>query len=109
MAEERSMLTLTKLNSPDRASQKVSTLIDMATICQYDKREEDQLLQKSCPLRSTVRFNELPQIEKGLLAHGPVESSNVKSQYVIDASEYIEDVLVLGKAVDAADEAISAP
>jgi hypothetical protein len=40
MAEERSMSTLTKLNSPDRASQKVSTLIDMASIRQHYKREE---------------------------------------------------------------------
>lgn len=41
MAEERTMSTLTKLNSPDRAAQKVSTLIDMATIRQYYKREEN--------------------------------------------------------------------
>jgi hypothetical protein len=40
MAEERSMSTLTKQNSPDRASQKVSTLIDMALIRQHYKREE---------------------------------------------------------------------
>ncbi|KAG8786108.1 hypothetical protein FRC12_016912 [Ceratobasidium sp. 428] len=81
----------------------------MATIRQYYKREEDQLLQKSRPLRSTVRFNKLPQIKKGPLAHGPVEPSDVESQYVIDASDYIEDVLALGKAVDAVDEVISTP
>jgi hypothetical protein len=40
MSEERSMSTITKLNSPDRASQKVSTLIDMVTIRQHYKREE---------------------------------------------------------------------
>ncbi|CEL56164.1 hypothetical protein RSOLAG1IB_11852 [Rhizoctonia solani AG-1 IB] len=40
MAEERTMSTITKLNSPDRASQKVGTLIDMTTIRQYYKREE---------------------------------------------------------------------
>ena len=42
MAEERSMSTITKLNSPDRASQKVSTLIDMVAIRQYYKRKENQ-------------------------------------------------------------------
>lgn len=42
MAEERSTSTLTKLNSPDRASQKVSTLIDMAAIRQHYKRKENQ-------------------------------------------------------------------
>lgn len=43
MAEERSMSTLTKLNSPDRASQNVSTLINMTAIRQHYKREEKSL------------------------------------------------------------------
>jgi hypothetical protein len=40
MAEERTMSTITKLNSPDRGSQKVSTLIDMVKIRQHYRREE---------------------------------------------------------------------
>lgn len=42
MAEERSMSTITKLNSLDRASQKVSTLINMTMIRQHYKREENK-------------------------------------------------------------------
>ncbi|KAF8594843.1 hypothetical protein BDV93DRAFT_458235, partial [Ceratobasidium sp. AG-I] len=49
MAEERTMSTITKLNSPDRASQKVSTLIDMVAIRQHYKREE-KAITKVCSL-----------------------------------------------------------
>ncbi|KAG8770798.1 hypothetical protein FRC12_004041 [Ceratobasidium sp. 428] len=109
MAEERSMSTLTKLNSPDRASQKVSTLIDMATIRQYYKREENQLLQILRPTFPTVRFTELPRIEKNSPAHEPVEPSDIEKQHTIDASEHIEDVLSLGKPTHGEDEAAPAP
>jgi hypothetical protein len=44
MAEERTMSVITKMNSPDRASQKVSTLFDMTLIRQYYKREETSML-----------------------------------------------------------------
>ncbi|KAH7338363.1 hypothetical protein B0J17DRAFT_421231 [Rhizoctonia solani] len=59
MSEERTMSTITKLNSPDRSSQKVSTLIDMATIRQYYKREEALRHLNSRSLRPTVRFADL--------------------------------------------------
>ncbi|KAG9088643.1 hypothetical protein FRC07_012497 [Ceratobasidium sp. 392] len=58
MAEERTMSAITKMNSPDRASQKVSTLFDMALIRQYYKREENTTLKKHRP-RPTVRFADL--------------------------------------------------
>ncbi|CAE6465834.1 unnamed protein product, partial [Rhizoctonia solani] len=59
MAEERTMSTITKLNSPDRAAQKVGTLIDMTTIRQYYKREEALKSPSSHSLRPTVRFADL--------------------------------------------------
>ncbi|KAG8790888.1 hypothetical protein FRC12_010766 [Ceratobasidium sp. 428] len=109
MAEERSMSTLTKLNSPDRASQKVLTLIDMATIRQYYKREENQLLHIPRPTFPTVRFAELPQIEKNSSAHELAEPSDVEKQHTIDASEHIFNVLALGKPTHGEDEAALAP
>ncbi|KAG9121819.1 hypothetical protein FRC07_002067 [Ceratobasidium sp. 392] len=59
MSEERTMSTMTKLSSPDRAAQHVSTLIDMATIHQHYRREElaELSLRSLCP---TVRFADLP-------------------------------------------------
>ncbi|KEP46915.1 DUF659 family protein [Rhizoctonia solani 123E] len=59
MAEERTMSTITKLNSPDRSSQKVSTLIDMATIRQHYKREEACTILPSRSLRPSVCFADL--------------------------------------------------
>ncbi|KAG8752176.1 hypothetical protein FRC11_008645, partial [Ceratobasidium sp. 423] len=59
MAEERTMSTITKLNSPDRSCQKVATLIDMATIRQHYKRDEARMSSKPLLLRPTVRFTEL--------------------------------------------------
>ncbi|CAE6455390.1 unnamed protein product [Rhizoctonia solani] len=53
------MSTITKLNSPDRAAQKVGTLIDMVTIRQYYKREEAVESLSPRPLRPTVRFADL--------------------------------------------------
>ncbi|QRW12240.1 hypothetical protein RhiLY_11239 [Ceratobasidium sp. AG-Ba] len=62
MAEERSMSTVTKLNSPDRAAQKVSTLIDMVAIRQHYKREENRESSKLRAFRPTVRFADLSQV-----------------------------------------------
>ncbi|CAE6497968.1 unnamed protein product, partial [Rhizoctonia solani] len=59
MAEERTISTITKLNSPDRSCQKVATLIDMATIRQHYKRDEARMSSKPLLLRPTVRFAEL--------------------------------------------------
>ncbi|KAF8593070.1 hypothetical protein BDV93DRAFT_516850, partial [Ceratobasidium sp. AG-I] len=56
------MSTITKLNSPDQASQKVSTLIDMVTIRQHYKREEKAITKASHSLRPTVRFADLSNI-----------------------------------------------
>ncbi|KDN49062.1 hypothetical protein RSAG8_02415, partial [Rhizoctonia solani AG-8 WAC10335] len=53
------MSTITKLNSPDRSSQKVSTLIDMATIRQHYKREEARTISLPRLFRPTVRFADL--------------------------------------------------
>ncbi|KDN33334.1 hypothetical protein RSAG8_13576, partial [Rhizoctonia solani AG-8 WAC10335] len=53
------MSTITKLNSPDRAAQKVGTLIDMETIRQYYKREEALKSLSPRSLRPTVRFADL--------------------------------------------------
>ena len=39
MTEERAVLIIAKLNSPDQSSRKVATLIDMATIHQHYKRD----------------------------------------------------------------------
>ncbi|KAG8791449.1 hypothetical protein FRC12_009158 [Ceratobasidium sp. 428] len=61
MAEEPSMSTITKLNSPDCAAQKVSTLVDMVAIQQHYKREETQTTQSSRIFRPTVKFVDLSQ------------------------------------------------
>ncbi|KAG8710566.1 hypothetical protein FRC08_016996 [Ceratobasidium sp. 394] len=66
MAEQRSMSTITKLNSPDHASQKVSTLIDMVTIPQHYKREENRNSLSSRSLRPTARFADLAQSISGV-------------------------------------------
>ncbi|KAG9087421.1 hypothetical protein FRC07_012828, partial [Ceratobasidium sp. 392] len=58
MAEERTMSVITKLNSPDRALQKVSTLFDMALIRQYYKREQNTHNNKR-RVRPTVCFADL--------------------------------------------------
>lgn len=59
MAEERSMSTITKLNTPDRASQKVSTLVDMVAIRQYYKRKENQDSQVSWSIYMHVSYKSL--------------------------------------------------
>ncbi|KAF8593691.1 hypothetical protein BDV93DRAFT_584066 [Ceratobasidium sp. AG-I] len=58
MAEERTMSVLNKFNTPDHASQKVSTLLDMALIRQF-YRHEPANAKPQLPLRPTVRFADL--------------------------------------------------
>ncbi|KAG9125437.1 hypothetical protein FRC07_007597 [Ceratobasidium sp. 392] len=70
MAEERTMSVITKLNSPDRASQKVSTLFDMALIRQYYKRKENTHNNKR-RARPTVRFVDLSKYLDSLVASSP--------------------------------------
>ncbi|KAF8759953.1 hypothetical protein RHS01_01414 [Rhizoctonia solani] len=81
MTEERTMSTITKLNSPDRASQKVSTLIDMVTIRQHYRREE---ALTNPLLRPTVRFADLTPAARILtpdlsLAEGEGDSEDTSS------------------------------
>ncbi|KAH7325343.1 hypothetical protein B0J17DRAFT_723109 [Rhizoctonia solani] len=53
------MSTITKLDSPDRALQKVSTLIDMVTIRQRYRRSEALLGYLPRSVRPSVRFADL--------------------------------------------------
>lgn len=56
MAEERTMSVLTKFNTPDRASQKVSTLFDMALIRQFYRHEssDTEVSTAFCTRRSIL-------------------------------------------------------
>ncbi|KAG8730820.1 hypothetical protein FRC11_005724, partial [Ceratobasidium sp. 423] len=75
MTEERTMSTITKLNSPDRSSQKVSTLIDMVTIRQHYKREEVSTKLVTRSLRPAVRFADLaPAVRLLMPDSGPAEN-----------------------------------
>ncbi|KAF8601987.1 hypothetical protein BDV93DRAFT_222922 [Ceratobasidium sp. AG-I] len=58
MAEERTMSVLNKFNTPDRASQKVSTLFDMALVRQFYKHESNEVEEQPVR-RPTVRFADL--------------------------------------------------
>ncbi|QRV92571.1 hypothetical protein RhiJN_20589 [Ceratobasidium sp. AG-Ba] len=109
MADERTMSTLTKLNSPDRASQKASTLIEMATIRQHYKREENAYFQVSKALRPTVRFADLPQYVPSSTPTNPSLTPTSNSQQsILEAAEYLEDVLALGESSLSQNEGISA-
>ncbi|GAB1527885.1 hypothetical protein RhiTH_011073 [Rhizoctonia solani] len=84
MTKERTMSTITKLNSPDRASQKVSTLIDMVTIRQHYRREEALTNPTTQLLRPTVRFADLTPAAQILtpdlsLAEGEGDSEDTSS------------------------------
>ncbi|QRW16066.1 hypothetical protein RhiXN_04067 [Rhizoctonia solani] len=84
MTKERTMSTITKLNSPNRASQKVSTLIDMVTIRQHYRREEALTNPTTQLLRPTVRFADLTPAARILtpdlsLAEGEGDSEDTSS------------------------------
>ncbi|KDN45112.1 hypothetical protein RSAG8_05027, partial [Rhizoctonia solani AG-8 WAC10335] len=71
------MSTITKLNSPDRSSQKVSTLIDMATTRQHYKQEEARTILPPHSLRPTVRFADLTPVAQMLTPdYSSVESED---------------------------------
>ncbi|KAG9105477.1 hypothetical protein FRC07_009251, partial [Ceratobasidium sp. 392] len=101
MAEERAMSTITKLNSPDRASQKVSTLIDMTTIRQHYKREENRSNPSAHSFRPAVRFADLSQPVLDVVQTDPtVELINPNRQNLTDAEEWIENTLYMGQSIE---------
>ncbi|KAG9125167.1 hypothetical protein FRC07_008716 [Ceratobasidium sp. 392] len=93
MSEERTMSTVTKLSSPDRGSQHVSTLIDMATIRQHYRREEISSLRS---FRPTVRFAELPSSVEAPAAQTNepgAEMPHPGHQVLRDATEYLGELV----------------
>ncbi|CAE6423375.1 unnamed protein product [Rhizoctonia solani] len=89
MAEERTMSAITKLNSPDRARQKVSTIINMVAIRQHYRREE--ALTGSVPrsLRPAVRFADLAPAARILIP----DCSTMEANETFEGTHVETDIL----------------
>ncbi|KAG9076711.1 hypothetical protein FS749_011476 [Ceratobasidium sp. UAMH 11750] len=110
MAKECSMLMITKLNSPDRASQKVSTLIDMTTIRQHYKRKEKQNDPSVGSFWPTTWFADLPQpVLNVVQADSPVAPLKIDQQTLADATEWFKSALGLGQLMQDEHEETPAP
>ncbi|KAG8945373.1 hypothetical protein FRC04_000823 [Tulasnella sp. 424] len=76
MAEERTVSNFTKLNSPDRANQKVSTLVHMTQICQHYRRQDGITTPSMPPKLITPRWRDLSEFTKQAgLDTDPIDSS----------------------------------
>ncbi|CAE6442050.1 unnamed protein product [Rhizoctonia solani] len=107
MAEERTVLNFTKLNRPDRAKQKVATIVYMTQIRQHELRELNK--DNPPPTAPTVRFRDLSDHVKASVGSVPTVVSQ-STETDDDTSESMaEDVADTWEAEAGFDEVIERP
>ncbi|KAG8725099.1 hypothetical protein FRC09_008777 [Ceratobasidium sp. 395] len=81
----------------------------MATIHQHYKREENMLLHVSRFLQPAVRFADLPRTVGSASSDALGNWSDVSQLKIIEAADYMDDVLALGQSMHNEHEGAPAP